>query len=63
MLEHPGVWMMKKIIGNCTGHNLAKFPKTLDFICMASATGKLILRPSPLKIHTEPLKFLEKDTG
>jgi hypothetical protein len=52
--------MMRKIIGNCTCHNLKKFPKTSDFICMTCATEKLILRPSPLKIHIEPLKFLER---
>jgi hypothetical protein len=54
--------MMRKIIGNCIGHNLreAKFPKQIDFMCTASATGKLILKPSPLKIHKKPLKFLER---
>jgi hypothetical protein len=30
---------------------------------MACATGKLILKPSPLKIHIEPLKFLERIQG
>jgi hypothetical protein len=61
-LGHPGVGTMRKIIGNCIGHNLkeAKFLKTSDFICTACATGKLILKPSPLKIHIEPLKFLER---
>jgi hypothetical protein len=59
-LGHPGVWMMRKIIGNYTGHNINKFHKTSNFICTACATGKLILRPSPLKIHTEPLKFLKR---
>jgi hypothetical protein len=48
-LGHPDVGMMRKIIGNCTRHNLNKFPKTSDFICTACATEKLILRPSPLK--------------
>jgi hypothetical protein len=61
-LEHPDVGMTRKIIGNCIGHNLTKFPKTYDFICTC-ATGKLIFRPSPLKIHTEPLKFLERIQG
>jgi hypothetical protein len=51
-LGHPGVGMMKKIIGNCIGHNLTKFPNTSDFTCTTCATEKLILRPSPLKIHT-----------
>jgi hypothetical protein len=62
-LGHPGVGMMRKIIGNCIAHNLNKFSKTSNFICTACATGKLILRPSPLKIHTEPLKFLERIHG
>jgi hypothetical protein len=55
----------KKIIANCIGHNLkeTKFSKTSDFIYMACATGKLILRPLPLKIHTEPLKFLKMIQG
>jgi hypothetical protein len=59
--EHPRVGMMRKIIGNNSGHNLnsAKFPKSLDFICTTCATGKLTLRPSPIKIKVEPLKFLE----
>jgi 5-methylthioribose kinase len=42
-LGHPGVGMMRKILGNCTCHNLNKFSKTSDFICTACATGKLIL--------------------
>jgi hypothetical protein len=63
MLGHPGVGMMRKIISNCIGHNLNKFPKISGFICIACAIGKLILKPSPLKIHTEPLKFLERIQG
>jgi hypothetical protein len=53
--------MMQKIIGNYTGHDLkdAKFPKSNDFVCTSCAMGKLILRSSPLKIHDEPLRFLE----
>jgi hypothetical protein len=34
-----------------------------NFICTVCATRKLILRPSSLKIHTEPLKFLERIHG
>jgi hypothetical protein len=64
-LGYPYVGMMRKIIDNCICHNLkeAKFPKTSDFICTTSATEKLILRHSPLKIHTKPLKFLERIQG
>jgi hypothetical protein len=57
--------MMRKIIGNSSGRNLnsTKFPKSSDFMCIACATGKLILRPSPIKIKVEPLKFLERIQG
>jgi hypothetical protein len=64
-LGHLRVGMMGKILGNNIGHNLniAKFPKSSDFMCTVCATGKLILRPSPLKIQLEPLKFLERIQG
>jgi hypothetical protein len=60
---HLDIVMMRKISGNCTCHNLTKFLKTSNFICTACAIEKLILRPSPLKIHTEPLKFLKRIHG
>jgi hypothetical protein len=64
-LGHPGVGMIRKIIGNSSSHNLnsAKFSKFSDFICTTCATGKLILKPSPIKIKVEPLKFLERIQG
>jgi transposase InsO family protein len=64
-LGHPGVGMMRKIISNSNGHelNTAKFPKSSDFMCTSCATGKLILRPSYVKIQNEPLKFLERIQG
>jgi hypothetical protein len=53
--------MIRKIIGNSIGHklNTSKFPKPSNFVCTACAMGKLILRPSYLKIKAEPLQFLE----
>jgi hypothetical protein len=56
---------MRKIISNSIGHNLqkAKFPQSLDFVCTACAEGKLILRPSYLKVKNESLKFLERIQG
>jgi hypothetical protein len=56
--------MMRKITGNSIGHNLptTNFPKSKDFICTTCATGKMILRPSHLKIKAEPLKFLGKNS-
>jgi len=64
-LGHPGIGMMRKIISNSVGHTLSdvKFPQSLDFVCTACTTGKLILMPSYLKIHAEPLKFLERIQG
>jgi hypothetical protein len=43
--------------------NTSKFPKPSDFVCTACATGKLIVRPSYLKIKVEPLTFLEHIQG
>jgi hypothetical protein len=60
-LGHPGIGTMIKIIRNYTGHDLkdVKFSKSNEFVCTSCAMGKLILRPSAIKIHAEPLKFLE----
>jgi hypothetical protein len=57
--------MMQKIIENCTGHDLkdVNFSKCNDFVCTSCVMGKLILRPSLLKIHIESLKFLERIQG
>ena len=57
--------MMRKIISNSNGHelNTAKFSKSSDFMCTSCATGKLIVRPSPVKIQNEPLKFIERIQG
>jgi hypothetical protein len=62
-LRHPGIGMMRKFIGNTTGHHLItdKFLKFSDFVC--TACGKLILRPSYLKIRAEPFKVLERIQG
>jgi hypothetical protein len=52
-------------MNNSSGHAMSdrKFPECSDFICTSCATGKLILRPSHLKIQAEPLKFLEHIQG
>jgi hypothetical protein len=57
--------MMRKNIINSIGHNLdtAKFSKSLDFMCTTCTTKKLIVRPSPLNIKVESLKFLERIQG
>src|ERR1044071_3749327 len=57
--------MVKKITANSIGPILLeqKFPQPSDFVCTSCATGKLILRPSHLKIQAEPLQFLERIQG
>jgi hypothetical protein len=62
---HPGIGMMRKIITNSVGHNLSntKLPQSSDYVCTACGTGKLILRPSYLKIQAKLLKFLERIQG
>jgi hypothetical protein len=39
-LDHLGVRIMRKIIGNCTCHDLkgAKFSKSDDFVCTSCVT-------------------------
>jgi transposase InsO family protein len=64
-LGHPGIEMTRKIMSNSSGHGMSnkKFPESLDFMCTSCATGKLMLRPSHLKIQAKPLKFLERIQG
>jgi hypothetical protein len=64
-LAHPGIEMTRKIMSNSSGHGMSnkKFPESSDFMCTSCATGKLMLRPSHLKIQAKPLKFLERIQG
>ena len=57
--------MMRNIINNSNGHsvNVKNFPNPDDFVCSACATGKLIIRPSPLKVKDEIPAFLERIQG
>ncbi|CAA7051317.1 unnamed protein product [Microthlaspi erraticum] len=63
-LGHPGIGMMRKIIINSCGHSLQN-QKILpnDFTCATCAQGKLIIRPSPAKVNTESINFLERIQG
>nr|AAT85780.1 zinc knuckle domain containing protein [Oryza sativa Japonica Group] len=64
-LGHPGLGMMRRIISNSAGHNVETndFPNPEDFICPACAKGKLIIRPSLLKIRDESPVFLVRIQG
>ena len=62
---HPGLGMMRKIINSSIGHGIktSQFPKPEDFLCTACAQGKLITKPSYLKVKSESLGFLERIQG
>ena len=62
-LGHLGLSMMRRIINNSTGHDVNGFPNPEDFICAACAKGKLITRPSLLKIRDESPMFLQRIQG
>ena len=53
--------MMRKIIENSHGHTLKgqKILQVSKISSEACSLGKLIMRPSPAKIKTESLTFLE----
>ncbi|GKD45174.1 retrovirus-related pol polyprotein from transposon TNT 1-94 [Tanacetum coccineum] len=65
-LGHPGLTMMKRISESTHGHPL-KDQKILQMDKMAPCTscslGKLIARPSPLKVEKESHVFLERIQG
>ncbi|KAK5813179.1 hypothetical protein PVK06_028627 [Gossypium arboreum] len=57
--------MMRRIIENSIGHPL-KNQKILEFkdlSCVTCSQGKLIIRPSPVKVRIESFKFLERIQG
>jgi hypothetical protein len=62
-LGHPGLIMMRRIINNSAGHDVRSFPNPEDFICTTYAKGKLITRPSLLKIRDESPVFLQRIQG
>ena len=64
-LGHPGSIMMRRIIENSYGHPLKnqKILLSKDFPCAACFQGKLIIRPSPMKVNIESPAFLERIQG
>ena len=64
-LGHPGSIMMRRIIENSCGHPLKnqKILLSNEFFCAACSQGKLIIRPSPLKVAVESPAFLERIQG
>ena len=64
-LGHPGSIMMRRIIENSHGHSLKnqKVLKAKKFSCIACFQGKLIIRPSTVKVGIESPTFLERIHG
>ncbi|GJV04362.1 disease resistance CC-NBS-LRR class family protein [Tanacetum coccineum] len=65
-LGHLGSTMMKRVVENTHGHPLKdqKFPKEDKVpLCTSCSLGKLIARPSPLKVENESPMFLERIQG
>jgi hypothetical protein len=54
---------MRRIINNSAGHDVRSFPNPEDFICSECVKGKLITRPSLLKIKDESPVFLQRIQG
>lgn len=64
-LGHPGSTMMRRVIENSYGHPLNRL-KVLSFNdcpCIACYQGKLIIRPSLMKVGVESPHFLQRIQG
>ena len=63
-LGHPGSIMMRKIVENSCGHQLKsqEILQSNNFSCTSCSQGKLIIRPSPLKIRNESINFFRTNT-
>ena len=61
-LGHPGATMMRRIIMNSQGHPLkgTKVLLSKDYNCESCSKGKLIIKPSTLKVDHESPTFLQR---
>ena len=65
-LGHPGLTMMRRIIESSNGHPLKdqKFPQSGNTRpCKSCSIGKLIIKPSQMKVEKESPRFLERIQG
>lgn len=64
-IGHLGSIMMRRNIENSNGHPLKnlKILTNDEFSCAACCQGKLITRPSPMKVNIESPQFLERIHG
>jgi hypothetical protein len=59
-LGHPRLRMTWNIIKGSAGHGIKTTQIPKDFLCVSCAKGKLITKPSYLKLNVESLGFLER---
>ena len=61
-LGHPGSTIMRRIITNSNGHPLLSKDVAIsnDNPCKACSQGKLVIRPSQLKVDVESPSFLQR---
>ena len=64
-MGHPGSTMMRRIITNFNGHPLLSrhIDVSNDNPCKACSQGKLVIRPSQLKVDDESPSFLQRIQG
>jgi hypothetical protein len=55
--------MMQNIISSSIDHGMKITQVPKDFLCVSCAKGKLITKPSYLKIKVESLNFLKRLQG
>lgn len=64
-LGHPGTSMMRNIIDNTSGHSLINHHLVIPpgYLCVPCSLGKLVIKPSQLKIAIESPSFLQRIQG
>ena len=62
-LGHPGLRMMRNIINSSAGHGIKSTQIPKEFLCVSCAKGKLITKPSYLKVKSESPSFLQRLHG
>ena len=64
-LGHPSTSMLRRILHQSNGHSLTNghISSHNHYNCIACTQGKLITRPSSLKVDSDPPQFLERIQG
>jgi hypothetical protein len=62
-LGHPRLRMIQNIIASSIDHGIKTTQGPKDFLCISCAKGKLITKPSYLKVKAESPSFLQRLQG